>query len=96
MNDVIDLAVVIAEDKRDARVTNVTIELSTEIAKYAEIASKTDSPVAVGDELTVQLKATTVSIVSEVKGYALVKITDTWGAVTEVKCPIVMKADGAK
>ncbi len=96
VKDVKDVAVVIAEDKRDARVTNVTIELSTEIAKYAEIASKTDSPVAFGDELTVQLKATTVSIVSEVKGYALVKITDTWGAVTEVKCPIVMKADGAK
>ena len=96
VKDVKDVAVVIAEDKRDARVTNVTIELSTEIAKYAEIASKTDSSVAFGDELTVQLKATTVSIVSEVKGYALVKITDTWGAVTEVKCPIVMKADGAK
>ena len=96
VKDVKDVAVVIAEDKRDARVTNVTIELSTEIAKYAEIASKTDSPVAFGDELTVQLKATTVSIVSEVKGYALVKITDAWGAVTEVKCPIVMKADGAK
>ena len=96
VKDVKDVAVVIAEDKRDARVTDVTIELSTEIAKYAEIAGKTDSPVAFGDELTVQLKATTVSIVSEVKGYALVKITDTWGAVTEVKCPIVMKADGAK
>ncbi len=40
MKDVKDVAVVIAEDKRDARVTNVTIELSTEIAKYAEIASK--------------------------------------------------------
>ena len=96
VKDVKDVAVVIAKASRDARVTNVTIELSTEIAKYAEIADKTDSPVSFEDELTVQLKATTVSIVSEVKGYALVKITDTWGAVTEVKCPIVMKADGAK
>lgn len=96
VKDVEDVAVVIAEKDRDARVTNVTIELSTEIAKYAEIKDNTESPVAFGEELTVQLKATTVSIVSEVKGYALVKITDTWGAVTEVKCPIVMKADGAK
>ena len=53
------------------------------------------TPVAFEGELTVQLKATTLSIASKVEGYALVKITDTWGAVTEVKCPIVMKADGA-
>ncbi len=96
VKDVYDKAVTIASKDRDTRVTDVTIELSSEIAQYAEIKDQTASPVAFGDELTVQLKANTVSIASEVKGYALVKITDTWGAVTEVKCPIVMKADGAK
>ncbi len=96
VKDVYDKAVTIASKDRDTRVTDVIIELSSEIAQYAEIKDQTASPVAFGDELTVQLKANTVSIASEVKGYALVKITDTWGAVTEVKCPIVMKADGAK
>ena len=95
VKDVKDVAVTIAKTSRDSRVTDVTIELSSEIAKYAEIAGATSTPVAFEGELTVQLKATTLSIASKVEGYALVKITDTWGAVTEVKCPIVMKADGA-
>ncbi|MDD3036834.1 hypothetical protein [Bacteroides sp.] len=95
VKDVYAKNVVIAATSRDARVTNVTIELSSEIAKYAEVAGQTSSPVAFGNELTVQLKANTVSIAREITGYALVKITDTWGAVTEVKCPITMKADGA-
>lgn len=96
IKDVEDAAVTIAKDQRDARVSKVTIELSSDIAKYAEIKDATTSPTDFDSQLTVQLKATTVSIVSEVTGYALVKITDTWGAVTEVKCPIVMKADGSK
>lgn len=93
VKDVYGTDVTIASASRDARVTNVTIELSSEIAKYAEVKDQAGSPVAFGSELTVQLKATTVSIAREITGYALVKITDTWGAVTEVKCPITMKKD---
>ena len=98
VKDVYGTKVVLASDvnnpdqsagERDSRLTNVTIELSSEIAKYAEIEQS-----AFSKELTVQLKAGTVSIAREITGYALVKITDTWGAVTEVKCPITMKADG--
>ena len=74
--------------------TSATLELSENIAKYAEIGNSNKADV--NGALTVKLKAGTVSIANSITGFAVLKITDTWGAVTEVKCPITLKADNAK
>ena len=82
------------EFTKDTRVTSATLELSENIAKYAEIGNSNKADV--NGALTVKLKAGTVSIANSITGFAVLKITDTWGAVTEVKCPITLKADNAK